>query len=95
LKERGVPYERWRQQAARGKGLRFKAPDMAGRMQSVFSFYSQHGFDSTNGAHLFTEKTAILHAAQMELFTVEPWKTALHERWHRGDTQVHQAHWVG
>ena len=72
LKERGVPYDRlpdkfWRQQAARGKVRRFKAPDMAGRVQAVFSFYSQHGFDSTNGVHLFTEKTAIVHAAQMEL----------------------------
>ena len=40
---------------------------MVDRVQAVFAFYSQHGFDSTTGLHLYTDKTANVHAQCMEL----------------------------
>jgi hypothetical protein len=51
----------------RGKVRRYKAPNMADRVQNVYSFFVEHGFDSTTGVHLFTEKTAMVGRCRLTL----------------------------
>ena len=60
-KEKVKDWERfWRKQASRGKLRRYKPNDLHDKVDSVFKFFQQYGFDS-NGLHLFTDKTYEAH----------------------------------